>query len=258
MKRIAILLFLAVPLILCACGVPEQVKTNLYRTAVYSFPGPRVDQAAVLETNTVKNVETDSYGRTLFTIWIPKQMNIYAIDCGLNDMGFKPSKAQVIMQMSDDEKIYFYEDICFLMETEEGFPKESIEQLKERNDWDQPLQTDKMSSRLNQSLFQGMDDVYSYTRTWIEALFPGRIIPRISAIIEDANRKILLAVNTYDETQDHFATYFVIYDMHTGVNAEHGIMELTSLDFGEQLHQFKIQNGWDFTTCPGDTDGTEN
>ena len=29
MKRIAILLFLAVALILCACGVPEQVKTNL-------------------------------------------------------------------------------------------------------------------------------------------------------------------------------------------------------------------------------------
>ena len=34
------------------------------------------------------------------------------------------------------------------------------------------------------------------------------------------------------------------------VDPEKGIMELTSLDYGQELHELKIRNGWDFTDCP--------
>ena len=29
-------------------------------------------------------------------------------------------------------------------------------------------------------------------------------------------------------------------------------MELTSLEFGQELHELKVRNGWNFTDCPGE------
>ena len=224
---------------------------NLYLTAVYNFPGPKEDQGVMFSSSLVRNITSDSYGRILFTILIPQQMNIYAIDCGLNDMGFKPGEALVIMQMSEENRIYFYEDYCFLLETREGFSKESIEKFKERNDWEQPLCPEKMSSRLSGSLFKGMDHVYSYQRETVKSLFPNLDIPRICSFNEDNDGKVVLAVNTYDEATDRFTTFFAIYNPETGIDMAKGVMELKSLDFGEELHELKISNGWDFANCPG-------
>ena len=251
-KSILYLTVVAIILTTLSCNTTKDEKQRMYQTAAYNFPGPLVDMAIVAGSNNIKDVKSDSFGRKMFTVWIPSSMTFYAIDCGVKDMSFRPRRAKVIMQGSDEKNIFFYEDYCFLLETEKGFPKQSVEELMERNDWNRPLQSEKMSSRLSGDVFEGMDSSFERKdQEYIESLFPNIKVVRILHINEDYNGKMLLGINTYDETNDRLTNYFMIYDQETSVDIENNLMELTTLDFGEELHQFKIQNNWDFVDCPG-------
>ncbi len=249
-----VLTLVAIFIIIRCSGPKEEERQKMYLTASYSFVGPREDHSLVTGNKRIKNVKTDSYGRKMFTVWISSAMNFYAINCGIKDISFKPSRAMVIMQGSDDEKIYFYEDYCFLLETEEGFLQQKVDELMERNDWNKPLQPEKMSSRLSGDEFEGMTNIITVGRKEqevIELLFPTVKVVRICPINEDYNGKVLLGINTYDEASDRFTSYFMIYDQETDVDRKENVIELTTLDFGDEMHQFKIQNNWDFIDCPG-------
>ena len=250
MKKRMFLLIFVTALLLCACKVFDQKKMDLYLTAAYSFPGPTEDQGVTFGTHNISNIITDQYGRKMFTFDVPTTMNFYAMNCGLKNIGLKPDKALVIMQKSDAERIYFYEDVCFLLKTEKGFPKESIEKFQERNDWNQPLHPEKMSSRLLGAVFEGMENIKGDLHA-IENLFHGKEIQRFIPLIQDYNGNVVYGVNTYDKQSDRFISYFIICDQEKHIDKTNGILELTTLDFGEELHELKIRNGWNFTDCPG-------
>lgn len=244
MKRLQLVLLVIISLILCGCSNTDHL--DLYLTATYSFPGPAEDQAATLRTSIIKDIETDDYGRQMCTVWIPR-LNFYYINGGTNKEGFFiPTKVKIILQHSDETHIYYYEDACFLFGSADGFTAESIEQLKKRNDWNQPLIIEKCSAASSNKIYDGMDHIKwnNASITLIKKTFDS--IVEWLPVMEDQNGKELYGVYTYDKANDLFQSYFVIVDPQNGIDPNHGVMKLTSLDFGEELHNFKIQNHWTF------------
>lgn len=75
-------------------------------------------------------VETDDYGRTLF---------LYSAPSVISD---KVETVAVICQKNTKEGVFFYTGDCF------DFTEKSVDdfsRLKERNDWNMPLNESKMS-----------------------------------------------------------------------------------------------------------------
>ena len=259
MKRLLAVLFSII--LLTGCDISKVLfsftekakdRQDLYYTAAYSLAGPNVGLAAQhQEKNVEADIETDQYGRELFTVWISKFV-FYDLTGRGDYTTFRPGKAKVILQKHDDEKIYYYEDFCFLLESEDGFPTDKIDALKERNDWGMPLQEEKCSSRFYGVHWDWGVLVYQWDskkEKRIQACFPGSV--RVYPVVADKNGKILCGVRTYLEETDLYKSYYVIYDpVIKGVDPEKGIMELKSLDFGQELHELKIRNGWNFTDCP--------
>lgn len=240
MKRLQLVLFVICLLVFCGCNNTNHY--DIYLTTTYSFPAAG---------ETIKNVETDDYGRKMCTVWM-EPLNFYFIDGGINKKGYTPSMVKIILQQSNETHIYYYEDACFLFASADGFTTESIEQLKEQNDWNQPLKIEKCSVASSNKLYDGMDHIknQSASITLIKEKFEN--VVSWFGVVEDKNGKVLYGLYTYDEASDLFQSYFVIVDPQNGIDPNHGVMKLTSLDFGEELHNFKIQNNWTFAETQGD------
>lgn len=118
---------------------------DLYTTAVHNVPAV---SRGNLETTEI--LEEDSFGRTLF--WYE---NRFVYDYG------KPMHALCISQFSEGGRAYYYEDVCFIFSDENMYaPEEEIARLKELNDWEKPLNIEKMSSAkiVKDSLFKDERD----------------------------------------------------------------------------------------------------
>ena len=185
----------------------------------------------------------------MFTIQIPA-IPFYDMSGGEEPNAFIPTKIKVILQKHDKQYLYYYEDYCFLMEAEDGFLPEKVEKLKELNDWDNPITEDKCTSRLFDSNYKEInlglwDNSYRNVERAVKNNFSGTVFAH--PVAADCNGKILCGIVAYDE-EGFYKSYYVIYDPRIGgVEKEKGIMELTSLEFNQNLHEFKIRNGWDFT-----------
>jgi len=87
-----------------------------------------------LRLDSIKLLETDEYGRTLF---------YYSM--GQSRMG-----ALLIVQKTADPLVYYYEDDCYIVResanTQDSFDSEDMLLLKERNDWNKPLNDENMRS----------------------------------------------------------------------------------------------------------------
>ncbi len=257
MKRLLAVLFAIILLTGCGTikeilGFTEKVKDrpDLYYTAAYSLAGPNVGLSAKNRDKDVEaDIETDQYGRELFTVWISGFV-FYDLTGRGDYSAFRPHKVKVILQKHDEKRIYYYEDFCFLLESEDGFPTDKIDALKEKNDWGLPLREEKCSSRFYGNFGDKLIDHWDREKEEsIQARFPGSVT--VYPVVSDKEGKILCGVCTYLEEADLFKSYYVIYDpVIKSVDPEKGIMELTSLDYGQELHELKIRNGWDFTDCP--------
>ena len=144
LKRFALIICLAVLLTAlagCAYKGYSGKRTDLYTVAVnsllwnngYSYKTERVTDPQI------EIVETDEFGRTLFTYY----EKYYA--------GAKLSfSALIIAQCSLDGYVYYYEDSNYLIKAQElysnelqGFTKEEIDDLKILNDWDKAVDLQK-------------------------------------------------------------------------------------------------------------------
>jgi hypothetical protein len=257
MKRL-LAVFIAI-ILLTGCGTLKEMFTftekakdrpDLYYTAAYSLAGPNVGLSAKHPDETVEaDIETDQYGRELFTVWIPGFV-LYNLNGTKAEDDFRPTSVKVILQKHNDNKIYYYEDFCFLLETEDGFPSDKIDTLKAKNDWGTPLQMEKCSSRIYGDYKCGnLTQFDSTIESRIKQCVNGAVT--VYPVVADINGKILCGVSTYLEHEDRYKGFYVIYDPSIqGVDIEKGIMEIKTLDFGEELHELKIRNGWNFTECP--------
>lgn len=151
-------------------------------------------------------LETDSDGRVLFT---------YQAISSFTD---KEETALVICQSVEEDRIFFYEDECYLFGS---WTDEDIRQLKNRNDWGLPMNHGKMTSRRKQisaDLFLIPDvklhhpEVISSCQKALGSRYAikdvlfldtdemGHILYQINAILEDTNVIFLAIVNSDYET----------------------------------------------------------
>lgn len=132
MKKIAIL-FLCVILLLNGCYRKGSVGASKF-----------FDVAAVVQVcvpycgvpdyafDSINLLETDNYGRRLFCY----------------ESWQWETTALLICQKTDESNAYYYSDYCYIIRsgTNVTFSEDNIALLKSINDWDLPLNTDKMKS----------------------------------------------------------------------------------------------------------------
>lgn len=123
--------FVLIVLMLTSCSTFSE-KGMLAATGSYAVPGMSVGN--IKGTEVVCNIlDEDQYGRIIFEF-----------ECN-NVITQKREKAIVIVQKYTEKTVWFYEDVCYLIEAYQQF---NVGTLKEQNDWDKPLNEAKMTSRV--------------------------------------------------------------------------------------------------------------
>lgn len=142
---LTIILLLLISGIGCGRRYTEEEAT-MYSQIFHAVPG---GTGADKLRNRCENIETDDKGRTLI------QFKSYEVH------GF------CIMQKSDEEFVYYYDNISYLIVMDdEEYPAEKIDTLKEQNDWNEELDENKMIKRekLNDSLLDSRKSEISQSR----------------------------------------------------------------------------------------------
>ena len=117
-------------LLLTGCSSKHSENTILQISGSYSIPG--MFQADLKENLPIEVLQKDSYGRILYSY------SSYNVITETTEI------AVAICQKSDDEFVYFYEDVCYIIG---NYTDIEIEILKNINDWDLPYDENKMSRR---------------------------------------------------------------------------------------------------------------
>ena len=134
MKRMFFLFLLLFAIFLNACSregsISETGRSDIHQIVLNGVPYAHKGDEML---DFVWYKETDSYGRELFLY----QSELLAIS-GRQDI-------YVISQKTEGGKVYYYEDFFYLTYPDGGTISEAdLLLLKERNDWDKPLDKSKM------------------------------------------------------------------------------------------------------------------
>ena len=112
---------------------------DLYTVAAYSILGAD-------SPTKIRIIEKDQYNRILFEVRFWEE--------GLHSFYFQKPLAHTqlyayaVSQKSDIDHVYYYEDECWtVFEKAEDFTEAEATALKERNDWDKPIEESRLSSR---------------------------------------------------------------------------------------------------------------
>ena len=139
MKRLTVNILLVFVIMNTLSSCAGTADTHLELTLCGSYAVPGMFYADLKgETSDVTILEEDEYGRILFVYSAP------------NIITQKEENAIVICQQIDRNYVYFYEDICYILQDHD---KEAVEALKTRNNWNCPLDYARMSRRANQISF---------------------------------------------------------------------------------------------------------
>ena len=132
------LIIIALVLGTCGCSVNTK-ETNLAICGSFAVPGMFCANLK-RSTNGCEIIEEDSYGRILYS---------YTAYSVITD---KKETAVLICQKLSSTDVYFYKDICYLLDE---WSDEELLLLKEDNDWEKPLNPDKMSSASTRTTLDG-------------------------------------------------------------------------------------------------------
>lgn len=130
MKRIIIIILVFV-IVLIGCDAGY----NRYSAGASDYyDAMTVIQASVphiggmdLRLDSIVLLETDNYGRQLFRYSLASDR----------------SEILLITQKTENTLVYYFEDYCYLICDNEGFTESDIAWLKNQNDWEIPLETNK-------------------------------------------------------------------------------------------------------------------
>ena len=261
------ILFVGIPMLLFFLWlhVPYSYKgdyPDLYTVAVNNFFGCN---GYIANENPfdpdINVIETDSYGRVLFTY-----------DEWMNDLDGTDLVACFVMQHSDGEYVSYYEDGCALIYPRPDDtmtpPEDELTALKERNDWDLPLDDAKctqkrITTRHESAIADYGELLETITNTYAEQLIPEsgeRTIYRYSRFsTADAYGRELYCVfalsrDRYGDGLGNLASvtdyyHFAViippdgsHDMQTCIRPITSFLEGNSV-----LSQFKTDNDWDLS-----------
>lgn len=244
MKRsISFLIVMLTMIVLAGCTYRGR-DLDLYRMVVYNVPCTfSVNEGETADTEVV---EKDSYGRRLFSY------SMYR-DKGFN--GYERICIYAICQKSDKNYAYFYEDIFFIIaDSFESFEEGDIENLKKLNDWDQPLNQDRLAKT-------SMDTKYTNYRRQINSreIFESTILENTDLIASpylvnvDKNEKVFYYVGVSSIDKEGIAkyhnSYFMMLNSDGSYDPDNFVVEIEDIyNYHDQMRTFKKKNGWSFQT----------
>lgn len=226
-----LLLFLVLNM-LSSCTMSADTHLELALCGSYAVPGMF---CADLKggTHDVTILEEDDYGRIMFSYSAP------------NTITQKEETALVICQQINEDYVYFYEDICYLLKEHDNH---DIEIIKALNEWNRPLDYTKMSKRTNQISF----DLFIVT----ESSMPyANVIQEVSEELGvEASQIVQLQFIDMDNTGNelYWGCTMVndnvrFYMMHISSTSGVTTMELQEdVNISDIIAGFKLENGWTY------------
>ena len=178
-------------------------------------------------------LEEDDYGRILFS------MTNHCIFSGDDET------ATVIMQKYDRRYVYFYEDIGYTLDSF----SETVDELKERNDWGKPLDEAKMSRRrvqysLDNYLILDHESEFNRIMTKWKMRLERDGASIVNYSITDCNGTHGLYVIVLETKEKEKEYYFSIIDDSSYEDEYEKIDNLS--DYREELVSFKESCGWQY------------
>ena len=194
----------------------------------------------------IEVIEEDTYGRTLYS---------YTMNVEGRYEGYGRIWVVAICQKSDRKLTYYYEDKCFILsDTLDSISEADIDSLKLNNDWDNPINEEKLSCRPIRP------DYIEYIRLGVTDIFNHEMDVEDGAKLSerftdyDGEGKILYYVikydaDDYDDIDIVTRLYFMIINEDGSYNKDTFVEEIEDLyNYQEQLHIFKINNDWNFSS----------
>lgn len=210
----------------CSTKPPERAVLQI--AGNYSMPG--MSNHDLKGFSPIEVLERDSYGRIL-----------YSYSC-YNIITEKDEIAIAICQKSDQDFVYFYEDICYAIG---DYDDSHMDALKAANDWESPYNDSKMSRRKIKYTFDLyiIDDCDQKFYTVQRAFFKTVGIKESNIynhcfVDYDSNglAAYVFCVNNEDGTKDK---YYVI----SSDSYEISYVKISKLD---DIVSFKKENGWKY------------
>jgi hypothetical protein len=234
MKKLnAVVLFIFIVLnTFSSCSARADIHLELALCGSYAVPGMFcADLKGGVSNTTV--LEKDDYGRIMFTYSAP---NMITQETGT---------ALVICQQIDREYVYFYEDICYILQDYDG---DAAETLKAQNDWNCPLDYTKVSKRANEISF----DLFIVTDS---ALPYGRVLEAVSGALKTGTDQIseLQFIDMDSSGNQLFWCSAAAnggsksYILLVSCGGDVAVMELQdNVVAADEIADFKAENGWTY------------
>lgn len=189
--------------------------------------------------STVKLIETDSYGRKLYLY----SESYFLID---SEICFS---SLLISQKTEDDFVYFYENINFISKKKEQFKtvefeESEIQALKDRNDWDKEINLSSCVAyekrTMKKSVIADDDLIKEALCTKIDGIIT---IGEFYYLTEDKNGKFICYGEFTASEKTDFAV--ILFNKDLTYDTENCVLVLEDyFNYQEELAEFKSKNGW--------------
>jgi len=247
--HVVICLLVCMMLVLCACNPPRYAGED---PAFYVIVVANAPLCTGVNMKS-KLIETDSFGRRLFTYNSGEKVLVgIAQKTGADVVGYYEDFCCVykdIPESFQSEKIEAVNANELLMH----FTSEEIESFKKINDWDEPIDDSKITNRrfpmddeVAEYLFKNLSKAEMYLVREIE--HEEDINYEIKQIDFDQNGKALYFAYVFKKNDaDYKRVFYLILTENHVKEVECSIEEMNNLyTYQSQLHSFKMDNGWVF------------
>lgn len=253
MRRYALVIaaIIIAAMMVVSCTPPPYNGDNpeLYTAAIRNVTGYATMGAA---TNVI---ETDEYGRVLFE---------YSMPTGFyHDGEDRKIHAYVISQKADSENVYYYDGICFeTVKKRSDFDDKMEAALKERNDWNKPINEDKLTCRRILKRVEKKFDYYE-TRAPINISASREPINEILRSHVDVGEYESIASELFDkdsfgrglyfsrcfyrekgQSRTYGSSYFMMIEPDGTYDESSFIIEVDAYNYWEDLMEFKELHNW--------------
>jgi len=245
MKKCFVIILLICTMLTCfsSCRLPVSEGHSLSAVGSFAIPGMFISDLRGASTE-IEVQERDDYGRILFRY------------TAYNEFTKQTEDAMVICQKYNQKKVYFYEDVCYLISDISNI---SVDELKSANDWNLPLDESKMSIRsyyISFDLFLSSDYPISTSRSRVEKAYEkyfkdsgNQIVSFWRTDLDEGGKNLhIVILQNADGVEEQ---YFSVIDSSYQIN----VMKITDYATAlSQLREFKKQCGWKY---PQNDDQTE-
>lgn len=176
-------------------------------------------------------LEEDSQGRIMYT---------YTTQSVITG---KKEQAMVICQKRDKSAVYYYEDVCYLLNE---WTNEDLERLKVENDWNQPLHETKMvcqSNKITRDNYIVLDALLEYPQVKQACCdvfgITKQQITELCLLDTDRIKMELYWLTTTRNSEEE--CYLILVDEDYNCVYQRTERTVQALD---QLAEFKLNSGW--------------